>query len=119
MVGRESEAGKGNGEKRMTRQARQRKAFEKAFAKRYGVGATVARKARTLFEKHTGRVASKKELSKHPRIAEKKVRSAKAAIAREKKQREKEKAGVRPSRLGGTQPSSFDRTAYPNKKKGK
>jgi hypothetical protein len=66
----------------MTKQARSRQAFEKAARAKYDLNASQAREVRKRFESYTGRIASAKEFKAHPRIAQRQVKPAKAAVTR-------------------------------------
>ncbi len=73
----------------MTRRAISRRAFERAARKRFGITLRVVRELLRLFEKHTGKPASRKAFEAHPRIAARKVAPAKRRISREKRARVK------------------------------
>jgi hypothetical protein len=105
----------------MTRAAIQRRAFERRYAEQFGVTRSVAHQARMLFEKHTNRQASMKELKAHPVIAERKLRYAKAAVTRAKRKVQAAKKGVAPTMVTGETPTTlyWPDKGSPDKKKRK
>lgn len=68
--------------KKVSQRAVGRKAFDKAYARKFKTTLKVAREARRLFEKHTLENATKKLLTEHPIIAKSKLIPAKAAVTR-------------------------------------
>jgi len=69
----------------MTRNAIQRRAFERAYGRKYEVSLRVGHKARMLFERETRAVAwGRKALAEHAKIAVRELRPAKGAVTRAK-----------------------------------